>query len=119
MTKSYTTIINSYAFDNMHKEEKIVEMCGFANEALKLIHPTAPIRIYYERARRMMKMEMVHRGNFCYERPTQYKNAMKLFDLAISCIVNEVPCEIVDGAILSPCSKNFVKANKKGKSLND
>lgn len=114
MNKKFISVINDYTFDNKYSEDKIMEVCGYTNQVLHLMHPSATIRIYYERARRAMKMEMEHESNFVYERATQYKNAMKLFDCAIECITQGIECDVVNGAILSPRSNCFIKGRGKG-----
>ncbi len=96
--KIFTTIINSYYFDKKYSENKIIEVCGIMNLILLAIHPTCKIRIRYERAQRKMSMVMVHTKNVAYDRPIQYKNAMKLFDIAIIAITKRVRCEVIDVA---------------------
>ena len=95
----HISTINSYTFGCNCKEKRVIEICGLVNEALLLIHPTSKIEIVYEKSSRQIKMLMTHTTNFAYEAPTQYKNAMKLFDLAISSILNGKSCHVIEGAI--------------------
>ncbi len=95
----HVSTINSYTFGCNCKEKRIIEICGLVNEALQLIHPTSKIEIVYEKSKRQIKMIMTHTTNFAYEAPTQYKNAMKLFDLAINSILNGKSCQVIEGAI--------------------
>lgn len=98
--KVFYSIINSYFFDKKYSEDEIIKVCGMVNSAMHLVHPTCKISIRYERAKRKMSMVMAHTKNVAYENPVQYKDAMKLFDLAITTITKGVKCEVVEGAIL-------------------
>lgn len=101
--KKHITKVNAYTFDYKCNEKRIIEVCGMMNEALRLIHPTCKIEIVYIRSKRTIEMLMVHSTNFAYENPVQYKNAMKLFDLAIKTILDGSICQVVEGAIFPTC----------------